>query len=412
MNYNTLPNHATRLLATLTLILSLLVAPIATATQHLISPGQSWERLADELKPGDEIILFPGRHMPAELPNVQGTAKQPIIIRSLDPRNPATIIGHEFGLILSQPQYVRLKDITIVGATEVGLRIDDGDPMHRSERSELWAANLTLENIKIIGTGPDEEADAMQLIGLRQVRLSGGTFDGWANVAINIRGCMFVHVEDCEFLGRDEFTQQAGVRIGGGSNTVRVSRSTFNNAGPIAIDAGSPTPLRAHRPMITDETDDDGMMTTHFEVTRLAIDQCDITGSERSIVIDSTDRATVRSCTIENPGVAAIHFAHRHDEPRIQPMSRCTIGENLFLWNGELVKQPIAVSNAIANDALIWEENLWWPGSAIKDSATLQLPGEMAFDQITSLDPQFDQKSRTPRKKRAQTFGSQSDLDD
>ena len=106
-------------------VAALAVTSAAHATQHLVRAGHPWDRLANQVKPGDEIILMPGVHRPTTLTGLTGTKDAPIVIRGLDPKAPVTIEAERYGLRLRDPYGVRLANLRIVGARINGIIIED-----------------------------------------------------------------------------------------------------------------------------------------------------------------------------------------------------------------------------------------------------------------------------------------------
>ncbi len=105
-------------------VLAIMPARVALGTQFLIGPGKKWEEMVARAKPGDEILLMPGRHTAALLEDLVGTADAPIIIRSFDPSNPVTIVAGNYGLRLIRCRHLVLENIIITGAVIHGVLVD------------------------------------------------------------------------------------------------------------------------------------------------------------------------------------------------------------------------------------------------------------------------------------------------
>ncbi len=89
----------------------------ATGTQHLVAPGHDWVSVAARVRPGDQIVLMPGRHRPGTLKGLEGTWAKPIIIGGLSPDNPAIIVAERYGIRLRRPRHLILQNLRITGAT-------------------------------------------------------------------------------------------------------------------------------------------------------------------------------------------------------------------------------------------------------------------------------------------------------
>ncbi|MEY4942974.1 MAG: hypothetical protein RL254_1155, partial [Planctomycetota bacterium] len=51
------------------------------ASQFLVQPGQTWQHILADVKPGDEIIFPAGFHVAQVIEGLQGTREKPIFIR-------------------------------------------------------------------------------------------------------------------------------------------------------------------------------------------------------------------------------------------------------------------------------------------------------------------------------------------
>ena len=141
-----------RLLLMLVLAVGGLAVP-AHARQYLVGPGDNWKHIAPSLRPGDEIILMPGRHKSCVLQGIQGTGKRPIVIRGLTPDKPSLIVAKAEGLRLVGVKHVIIKDVVISGARINGISVLPSlEP--GATRDGPWKSHLTLQNVTIERTGP------------------------------------------------------------------------------------------------------------------------------------------------------------------------------------------------------------------------------------------------------------------
>ena len=78
---------------------------IEGASQFLVQPGQTWQHILADVKPGDEIIFPAGFHVAQVIDGLQGTREKPIFIRSRD-RVPAAVACDGDGWVFRRPKHV------------------------------------------------------------------------------------------------------------------------------------------------------------------------------------------------------------------------------------------------------------------------------------------------------------------
>ncbi|MGI9012674.1 MAG: right-handed parallel beta-helix repeat-containing protein [Phycisphaerales bacterium] len=398
------PRLAVALIVAAAAVACSLTVQHANATQHLVSPGDNWQHLAEELRPGDEIILFPGRHLPARFEGLDGNHQQPIIIRSLDPRNPAVIIADEFGIALTRPRYVHLRDIHIVGARKCGILLSDGLNAKLEQSGAFFKANVQISNLQIRGTGPIGDADAVRIEGLQEVQLASMRIEGWADCAIEIVGCRFIDIEACIFKPLPDHAQRIGLNARAGSQTISVRDSLFLDAAVTAISAGGPSEAYEFRPALADSAGADieenlkgrkaADGSRRPEVDQLSIERCLVRGSDTAIKLVGAASVTLRSSTIIQPRVRVLHavLLSERDERCQNITSGLTLGENIFIYAADL-KRPFEWS-AIDVDSMRIEENLWYMTDAeASTQVALDLPAESTFPQIIGIHPELNARA-------------------
>jgi hypothetical protein len=238
----------------------------ARGAQHLVTPGDSWSELALRVRPGDEIILMPGRHQPASFDDLQGTHDQPITIRGLTIKQPSIIQARQHGIRLRRPKHIVIRDLAITGATVAGVQIM-GDPSNGEEQGSAapqpdatpplvpplplgqsaahyetpWSAHVTIRNITVERTGPRGRRNAIHLEGVRHILIERVRINGWGGSAVKVIASADVRIEHSILRGRDDHGQLNGVQIRGGSENIRVSRCFFADSGEAAIVLGQAT---------------------------------------------------------------------------------------------------------------------------------------------------------------------------
>ena len=111
------------------LCLSIILAALTTAAAARdvnVSGDPSLRRALADAKPGDRILIAPGKYQPGLYArSLQGTADQPIVIEAADPKKKPVIEGGGGGIQLSDPAHLILRNLIIRGQSVNGINIDD-----------------------------------------------------------------------------------------------------------------------------------------------------------------------------------------------------------------------------------------------------------------------------------------------
>ncbi len=384
----------------------LIVAIILTATapaagtQHLVSPGNSWQDVADRARPGDRIILLPGRHRPASFNGLKGAPGKPIRIGGLDPRNPAIIMARREGLRLQQPQHVIIENLVITGATISGLVINGG--RGQGETREPWPAHVTLRNVTVQRTGPRGDRHAIDLTGLSDLQIEDCHVEGWGGAGINLVGCHTVAISKCTIKGLAGHSQSVGIMIRGGSTGVRITDCVIEGATERCVSIGGRTDVADFWPTIPD----DAPAGSRFEARAVKVLRCVLVGSECPIAFVSCDDAHVSYTTIVRPRRWVTSLLKVHDDARVALPHGAVFGNNLIVWEPGDLEQPVHIGEGIGPKPLFLDANLWWsPEQPEQLEQLLDSPNIRHRPQITRIDPKLDERLR-PTEKRAWGFGA------
>ncbi len=382
------------------------------ATQHLVSPGQDWHQVAARVRPGDEIILMPGRHRPATLDRLQGARGNPITIRGLDPKRPSVIDASRYGLVLHQPQHVVIENIVITGATIAGLVVDDLDStaaLYPNEQPpptlrKPWRANLVIRNITITNTGPQGKRHAIELSGLQDVRIHDVHIEGWGGSGLELIGCHGVAVESCRFSALDDYSQRHAIQIRAGSERVNITQCHFQVIAGAVVVIGGSSKLREFRPEIPPDADS----RSHYEARHVQLQRCTFLGGACPIVLAHCDDTLIRNSTFIRPRHAVLCTTAEQTDNRIAFTGRAIFGGNLLVWEPGDLRRLVAIAPADDAESFVFEESLWWSTEPAKQRARLgKLPGARQTPQITDLDPKLDDELR-PTEPEAAYFGAKA----
>ncbi len=382
------------------------------ATQHLVSPGQDWQQLAARMRPGDEIILMPGDHLPATLDRLQGKQGNPITIRALDPKRPSVIVASRYGLVLHQPQHVVIENLIITGATIAGLVVDDLDSTTAQNPTERappaprkpWRANLVIRNVTVTNTGPEGKRHAIELSGLQDVRIHDVHIEGWGGSGLELIGCQGVTVESCRFIARQDYSQLHAIQIRAGSERVNIMQCHFQGIAGAVVVVGGLSKLREFRPEIPPDADS----RSHYEARFVQLQRCTFLGGACPIVLAHCDDTLMRYNTFIRPRHAVLCTTTEQTDHRIAPARRAIFGGNLLIWEPGDLRRLVDIAPTDDAQSFVFEESLWWSTEPAEQRARLgKLPGARQTPQITDLDPKLDDELKPTEPKAAQ-FGAKA----
>ncbi|MHC4446738.1 MAG: right-handed parallel beta-helix repeat-containing protein [Planctomycetota bacterium] len=372
----------------------------AAGTQHLVSPGSPWQDVAERARPGDRIILMPGRHRTASFNGLQGAPGKPIRIGGLDPSNPAMIRAGREGLRFQQPQHLVLENLVITGATISGLVINGG--RGQGETREPWPAHVTLRNVTVQRTGPHGQRHALDLAGLGNLQIEDCHVEGWGGAGINIVGCHTVAISNCTIKGLADHSQSVGIMVRGGSTGVRITDCVIEGATEHSVSIGGRTGIADFWPMIPD----DAPHGARVEASDVQVLRCVLVGSECPVAFVSCDDARVSYTTIVRPRRWVACMLDKHDDPRVATSRSAVLGSSLIVWEPGDLEQAVHIGEGIDPKPLFIEANLWWsPEPPAQLEQLLALPDIRHRTQISNVDPKLDEQFR-PTEKMAFGFGA------
>jgi len=376
------------------------LAPAVAATQHLIGDGEDWEDISGTLKPGDEVILMPGRHLPATLDAPHGTAARPIVIRGLDPKRPPIIVADRYGIRLRDPRHVRIENVIISGATIHGILLDGVSPDPAT--SDPGSGPVSLTSVLIEDTGPKGKRHAINARRITKLRVEACRIAGWAGSGLEIVACEDVEIRGCRFVGKDEFEQVSGIRVRGGTDRVKIDRCRFTSPGKEAVCIGGNSKLDEFRVPIAEDAEP----VSQHEASRVWISRCVTEGGACAFSFVHCVRSSVRQCTISRPHQAIVSLRHEQTDPRIGASEGCSFGSNLITWDADELTTLTHVGTGADAAMLTLADNLWWTTEMETMLPHLgAFPGVEQFPQVTGIDPQLDERLR-PTVMAAEMFGA------
>lgn len=381
--------------------------------QHLVNPGDDWSQLADQLRPGDEIILMPGVHRPAVLDDLRGTHERPIIIKSLTAEHPATINaamalpgaggaggtgsagsgGGRHGLLLRRTQHVIVQDLIITGATLHGI---EASGARETSEPANQGPSLTLRHVTVTHVGPIGRRNGLLLRNLDRVIIEQCAFEGWGGSAVELVACNDVSIEKCSFRGLEDYSQMNAVQIRAGSERVRIEDCLMIDAGVTAVAMGGQSSSEEFRGPAS--------ANPRPEAARVRVTRNLVRGGHSAVAFINCDQCIARNNTIVRPQ-RWVYLILDNDGPQLAPSRRCTFASNLIHWQpGDLQRFSHLRDGAAAN-GLTLDQNLWWSADLEKARSRLgELAGSSQFPQVMDVNPQLDDRY-LPTEPQAMMFG-------
>jgi hypothetical protein len=390
-----------------------LIGAHAQAAQHLVKGGDDWEKLAARIRPGDEIILMPGRHLDADFDQLIGTSKKPIVIRAADEKNPPIIEAQREGIRIKKASFVTIRDLTIVGGTVSGITLGDGiEPARMAAKAgngeefvpppqpgagdaaQEALGGVLIRNVTIAKVGPRGQRHAISVSGLEGVRIEECLIEGWGGSGVEIIACRDVSISRCQFRGLRDHGQMHGIRVRAGSERVHIERCRFENAGERVICLGGASDLEEFR------------TPQSFEAARVNVERCIILGGGCTVTYLHADDCVVRSNTIVGPKHCVMALLHEQKDPRFTAGNRNVFGINIAVWEPGTLRTLAEISPKADVSKFVLEENIWWSGETRDKIEKLgPLPGKHQMPQRLDLDPQLNAELK-PGEPSLQGFGA------
>lgn len=323
-------------------MLSPLLCLAALKTTSVQTMAELRQALA-KAKPGDEILIAPGRYAGgAHFENLRGTREKPIKIRAAHPADPPLFTA---GLQFSDVAYLELRDLTIRGAHDNGLNIDDGGTL------DTPSHHVTLRNIRVADL-PKGNHDGIKLSGLEDFWIENCTVERWGGSAIDMVGCHRGRIENCRFRQGDD----SGVQTKGGTSEVQILRCRFEDFGQRGVNIGGSTGTPFFRPPI-----DRMPARARYEAKNIEVQGCTFRGGVAPIAFVGVDGATVRFNTIVDPGRWAIRILQETTAPGFLPSQNGLFADNLILFRSPTwASGGVNIGGGTLPQTFRFQRNFWF----------------------------------------------------
>jgi hypothetical protein len=415
------------------------IAQPASAGRYFVPPGSTWETLGPKLKPGDEIVLAEGVHLPATLTGVSGSPFAPIVIHSVGPNSLAEVASDRASIKLVDCRHIRIARILSRTPRRAGILIESTKP----GASE----GITIEDVLIVGPKGLAEESGIVARGVKELAIRRCRIENPTNAAITIGDCESVTISDVQMVARTDVTPKAAIRLEGRVWSTLIEKSQIAGAFATAFDLGTSecAPLAPREPTkpSTESSTQDGrseagseggaqipakdrekpqgpsQSTSSNDTTKpvqeplvrfLTISNMRLGGVRRLLDLGSVADATIRNVTLRD----AQEEIYRISLPPLgRPAASMRMSECLFIWSPGALRQIGVVAEGAVAKGFTLGANLWWSAELPAALALLgangdPFPGTREVEQTTNLDPKLDQRSR-PTVDTAMTYGYMPD---
>lgn len=327
--------------------------PANDAAIHVRTVAE-FRQASTDAKPGTTILLEPGNYPGGiALSNLHGTAKAPIVIGAAEPAHPPVFNGGGSALQISKVSYLTVRDLTVSGANDNGINVDDGGtytvPSH----------HITLRNLRIANL-PKGNHDGLKLSGLDDFRVEGCRIEKWGGSAIDMVGCHRGTITGCDFRDGGD----SGVQCKGGSAEIRILRCRFTDFGERAVNAGGSTGLPFFRPPIASVPEG-----KRYEGHAITVSGCTFSGGVTPVAFVGVDGALFSYNTIVNPGRWAFRILQETSTPDFIPSRNGRFERNLVVFRSDQWSAGgVNVGGGTDAPSFRFRENFWLCSDRPQDS--------------------------------------------
>ncbi len=358
----------------------------AGAQQFLVQPGQVWQHLVEDIRPGDEVILPAGLHVPQVINGLRGTPDRPVFVRSRD-RVPAGIVCGDDGLVLRNCRHVVIENLLFLQPTKAALTID----ADRSDRpGEPWLADVTVRYCTVRGTMGQAGQDGIRLRRVADVRIDSVRVEAWEDAAVEIADASQVLVRALMTVPDKPGKNAVGVAVIGNSERVAITGCVFNKSIGTGIRIGGRT-LTAEGAPVT-------------PVRAMRVDRCIMEEPGTAVEFVAAESVTVARTTIVNPSKAMYAIPDGHG-----PLFAVLVDGCLGYWTPGALERFSPHPSGTPAGAVTLGRNLWYSKELPTAWAVLGQPfGAQAAPQVTDVDPGLDITDLRARNEGATQFGAYS----
>jgi hypothetical protein len=324
----------------------LLAASTAVGAERVVavSDDASLQAALRQAAPGTTIRVAPGVYRPGiYVAGLKGSRQHPIVIEGADGERPPRFEGGRVAWHLSDCAHVTFRNIEVRGQSANGINIDDGGTY------ESPTHHIVLEKIRVAEVGPRGNLDGIKLSGVDDFVVRRCRVEGWGGQAIDMVGCHRGLIEECEFVGKEGFSQAHGPQTKGGSSQITIRRCWFHDAGGRAVNLGGSTGRAYFRPP-----------GARYEAKEIVVEGCTFVGSTAPIAYVGVDGAVVRYNTIYRPETWIVRILQETRDPGFAPCRNGRFEHNLIVFRRADLRTFVNIGPGTAPETFRFSNNLWY----------------------------------------------------
>jgi hypothetical protein len=346
--------------------------------------GLAFESIASALRPGDEVVLERGVHMPFTLTDLRGEPGKPIVIRGESGEEPARfpyIKATDRGITLVRPRNVVLRDLMVGNGTGTLVRIVG----ERAEGGEPWDANVQVRSLRVMQTNPEPEQVGMELRDVARVDVSDMQFLGWNRSAVRLVGSNRCSLNLCVLDPVKGLPQRTGVQVLQGCSQLAMSLLTFGPGVGTAFELGAC----------------EGAATDVAPASNLLVSRCSVPeagvfaqlGSVENVLLQWNTATDLRRTVWGVP-------------PDCGLPNGVTLADNLFTWTPGMIERISEVPEGLPAESVRLQANLWWSPEIPAAFEAIGRPfGVELAPQVFDVDPKVEARFGSPVEAKAAAFG-------
>ena len=350
------------------------------ARQFLVQPGQAWQHLVAEFRPGDEVLLPSGFHLPQVIVGLRGSVRNPIYIRSRDRVQAAIACGGD-GFVLRDAEHVVLENVLFLNPVHAALTVDSSRP------GSPRPAGVELRRCSVRGTKGDAAQDAIRVRDVSGVRVTDARVEDWNDAAVELERCVGVRISRLLTAGEGRASRARGVSVRAGTRDVEVIESAFNGTVGAGVEVGSAAGSPAG------EVGD--------PPRNVRIKGCIFNAPGTALRVGAADGLLLVRSTIYEP------TGSMFDLPGGGPVSRVRIAECIGTWTTGALSRFSPHGAGVPASAITLGDNVWYSRELPEAWAAIGRPfGLEQVPQRTDLDPLIDPQTLRARNPAVAGFGA------
>lgn len=327
-------------------------------------PYNSLEAAADDVIPGDTILVHEGTYSGGIfIADLQGLESSWIYIVAAEGEM-VIFEGGNNAWQFTDAAYLHIKGFVFQHQAGNGLNFDDGGSY------DSPAHHIIFEDCVFRDMNASGNNDLLKLSGLDSFEVRQCTFINGASggSGIDMVGCHDGTITGCHF----ENLGSNSIQAKGGTRNIRIERNFFKNGGARAVNLGGSTGLQFFRPI-----------DAPFESAELKVYSNIFIGSEAPVAFVGTINTEVINNTIYLPGKWVMRILQETvDTTRFPPCGYNTFRNNIIYFD-DRVSVECNIGPNTAPETFTFSNNLWfhsedsgWPGPDLPVNDVDNIVGE------------------------------------